>query len=126
MTSARVPARQRITVEEALEHPYFAQYYDPADEPVAERPAVFEWDTERLSKERLKELIFEEIVAFHRYGARGSVSRDAAMRRAERRCRAGCSEAGSASLPMAPSAYADGDARSTGADEDMDVDSAAA
>ena len=29
---------KRILVEEALAHPYLEQYYDPADEPVAEEP----------------------------------------------------------------------------------------
>uniref|UniRef100_A0A8I6GKL7 mitogen-activated protein kinase n=1 Tax=Rattus norvegicus TaxID=10116 RepID=A0A8I6GKL7_RAT len=29
---------KRITVEEALTHPYLEQYYDPTDEPVAEEP----------------------------------------------------------------------------------------
>ena len=27
---------QRITVEEALAHPFLEQYYDPTDEPVSE------------------------------------------------------------------------------------------
>ena len=29
---------KRITVEEALAHPYLEQYYEPADEPVAQEP----------------------------------------------------------------------------------------
>ncbi|XP_060067866.1 mitogen-activated protein kinase 1-like [Ylistrum balloti] len=51
---------KRITVEQALEHPYLEQYYDPADEPVAEEPFTFEMELDDLPKERLKELIFQE------------------------------------------------------------------
>lgn len=32
---------QRVTVEQALAHPYLEQYYDPTDEPVAERRMLF-------------------------------------------------------------------------------------
>ena len=55
---------KRITVEEALAHPYLDQYYDPADEPVAEEPFKFEMELDDLPKERLKELVFEETVLF--------------------------------------------------------------
>lgn len=52
---------KRITVEEALAHPYLEQYYDPADEPVAEEPFTFEMELDDLPKERLKEMIWQEI-----------------------------------------------------------------
>ena len=55
---------QRIVVEEALAHPYLEQYYDPADEPVAEEPFRFEMELDDLPKEKLKELIFEETSNF--------------------------------------------------------------
>ncbi|XP_045134616.1 mitogen-activated protein kinase 1-like [Portunus trituberculatus] len=55
---------KRITVEDALAHPYLEQYYDPADEPVAEEPFKFEMELDDLPKEKLKELIFEETVLF--------------------------------------------------------------
>ena len=32
----------RMTTEQALAHPYIAEYYDPDDEPVAEKPFSFE------------------------------------------------------------------------------------
>ena len=32
----------RITVEESLAHPFLREYYDPSDEPVAEKPFQFE------------------------------------------------------------------------------------
>jgi len=38
---------QRITVEEALEHPYLAIWHDPNDEP--EAPAPFDFDFERVN-----------------------------------------------------------------------------
>lgn len=53
---------KRQTVEELLAHPYLEQYYDPADEPVAEEPFTFEMELDDLPKERLKELIFQETV----------------------------------------------------------------
>ena len=55
---------KRIVVEEALAHPYLEQYYDPADEPVAEEPFRFEMELDDLPKEKLKELIFEETSNF--------------------------------------------------------------
>ncbi|CAH8543052.1 unnamed protein product [Heterobilharzia americana] len=56
-----VPSR-RITVEEALAHPYLEQYYDPTDEPVFEHPFIQEPDN--FPKEKLKILIWEEIQRF--------------------------------------------------------------
>jgi mitogen-activated protein kinase 1/3 len=58
------PGAKRITVEQALAHPYLEQYYDPDDEPVAEVPLTFEMELDDLPKERLKELIFEETQRF--------------------------------------------------------------
>ncbi|KAK2153729.1 hypothetical protein LSH36_288g03036 [Paralvinella palmiformis] len=53
---------KRITVENALSHVYLEQYYDPADEPIAEEPFTFETELDDLPKEKLKELIFKETV----------------------------------------------------------------
>nr|NP_001071697.1 mitogen-activated protein kinase [Ciona intestinalis]BAE06412.1 mitogen-activated protein kinase [Ciona intestinalis] len=50
---------KRINVDDALAHPYLEQYYDPADEPVTEKPFTFEEEFDDLPKERLKELIFQ-------------------------------------------------------------------
>ncbi|KAF3700406.1 Mitogen-activated protein kinase 3 [Channa argus] len=55
---------KRISVEEALAHPYLEQYYDPTDEPVAEEPFTFSMELDDLPKEKLKELIFEETARF--------------------------------------------------------------
>ncbi|PFX16005.1 Mitogen-activated protein kinase 1 [Stylophora pistillata] len=55
---------KRITIEEALAHPYLEQYYDPQDEPVAEEPFRFETELDDLPKEKLKELIFMETASY--------------------------------------------------------------
>ncbi|KAG2747965.1 hypothetical protein CY34DRAFT_800297 [Suillus luteus UH-Slu-Lm8-n1] len=56
--------RRRITVVEALQHPYFDPYHDPDDEPMADPidPSFFDFDNgEALEKEDLKVLIYKEI-----------------------------------------------------------------
>ncbi|KAF7257201.1 hypothetical protein EG68_05901 [Paragonimus skrjabini miyazakii] len=56
-----IPSR-RISVEDALAHPYLEQYYDPTDEPVAQVPFTHEADN--FPKETFKVLIWEEIEHF--------------------------------------------------------------
>ena len=57
---------KRITVEEALKHPYLEPYHDPDDEPTAdpipEEFFDFDRNKEQLSKEELKALIWNEIM----------------------------------------------------------------
>jgi len=55
---------KRLNVVEALQHPYLHQYYDPADEPEASEPFDFHMELDDLPKERLKEMIFEEMVLY--------------------------------------------------------------
>lgn len=57
---------RRLSVEDALQHPYVHPYYDPADEPVADAPFRFEHELDDLPKERLKEIIYEVINSFQR------------------------------------------------------------
>jgi len=45
---------RRITAEDALTHPYFAEYHDPLDEPSAEHPFTFEAEIDSLALEQLK------------------------------------------------------------------------
>jgi mitogen-activated protein kinase 1/3 len=45
---------KRISIEEALAHPFLEQYYDPDDEPVAEKPFTFETELDDLPKDKLK------------------------------------------------------------------------
>ncbi|KAJ1645307.1 mitogen activated protein kinase [Coemansia asiatica] len=57
--------RRRITVEEALAHPYLAQYHDEADEPACPPLPLnfFDFDNyrDRLTVDQLKELLWQEL-----------------------------------------------------------------
>jgi len=59
-----VHPRKRITVEEALKHPFLAALHSPEDEPVAEFPFDFGFEDDDLHRVRLQELIWEEIESF--------------------------------------------------------------
>lgn len=58
---------ERITVVEALEHPYLATYHDPTDEP--EAPPIpqefFHFDKmkDQLSVSELKKMLYDEIMS---------------------------------------------------------------
>ena len=60
--------KKRMTVEESLQHPYLAAYYDPSDEPTVHSidPDAFEFDDSREppSKAELKQLLYEEVMQF--------------------------------------------------------------
>ncbi|KAJ8474188.1 hypothetical protein ONZ45_g16035 [Pleurotus djamor] len=60
--------KKRITVEDALAHPYLEAYHDPDDEPIAPPldPEFFEFDLHKddISREQLKELLYEEIMNY--------------------------------------------------------------
>ena len=55
---------KRNTVEAALEHKYMSPYYDPSDEPVAERPFTFDMEFDDLPTHQLKDLVYKEAVDF--------------------------------------------------------------
>lgn len=55
----------RISVTQALEHPYLAKYHDPDDEPTCVPAFDFEFDKLSMSKEQIKEAILIEIQDFH-------------------------------------------------------------
>ena len=70
-------AEQRITAEEALQHPYFEEYHDPDDEPTGNRHISFvlyssflaevfvdPYEKEKLSVEDLRRLTWEEMQSF--------------------------------------------------------------
>lgn len=61
----RFEPRERISVTQALEHPYLAKYHDPDDEPTCVPAFDFEFDKLSLSKEQIKEAILMEIQDFH-------------------------------------------------------------
>lgn len=58
---------KRITIEQALEHPYLAKYHDAADEPNGEPVSAYDFDYElfSLKTHEYKELLFEEIKLYH-------------------------------------------------------------
>ena len=58
---------ERITVQQALEHPYLKQLHYPDDEPTTNPVSAFDFDFEKysLSKEDFKDLMFDEIMLYH-------------------------------------------------------------
>lgn len=60
-----VHPKKRITVEEALAHPFFRQLHSPEDEPVCDHGSFdFSFEDEHLHRKRLQELIWEEVGTF--------------------------------------------------------------
>lgn len=55
---------KRITVEDALVHPFLASLHNPRDEPVADTPFDFGFENQDLYRVRLQELIWEEVGSF--------------------------------------------------------------
>ncbi|XP_039144249.1 mitogen-activated protein kinase 5-like [Dioscorea cayenensis subsp. rotundata] len=60
---------QRITVEEALAHPYLAKLHDIADEPICMDPFSFDFEQQPLNEEQMKELIYKESLFFNPHHA---------------------------------------------------------
>eukprot|EP00826_Nyctotherus_ovalis_P021632 TRINITY_DN1701_c0_g1_i5.p1 TRINITY_DN1701_c0_g1~~TRINITY_DN1701_c0_g1_i5.p1 ORF type:complete len:216 (-),score=70.05 TRINITY_DN1701_c0_g1_i5:172-819(-) len=58
---------KRITVEDALAHPYLKDLHYPADEPTGVPVTMFDFDFEKfsLTTRELKELIYEEVELYH-------------------------------------------------------------
>ena len=66
--------KKRITVEQALEHPYLTALHDPMVEPASEpAPFEFEFEDEELQEEQLREKVWEEMLSFHGEGSFGRV-----------------------------------------------------
>jgi len=61
---------KRISVEEALAHPYLKDLYCPSDEPTTVPVSGYDFDFElySLGKDELKELIYDEIMLYHDEG----------------------------------------------------------
>ncbi|XP_021889758.1 mitogen-activated protein kinase 3 [Carica papaya] len=57
--------RKRITVEEALAHPYLARLHDIADEPVCSEPFSFDFEQQPLGEEQMKDMIYQEALALN-------------------------------------------------------------
>lgn len=58
------PAR-RITVQQALQHPYFTGLHDPSDEPVAAAPFDTSYNSDTLSCEAIRQLLLQEVLSCH-------------------------------------------------------------
>ncbi|KAJ6310175.1 hypothetical protein OIU76_014991 [Salix suchowensis] len=56
---------RRITVEEALAHPYLARLHDIADEPVCSEPFSFDFEQQPLQEEQMKDMIYEEAISLN-------------------------------------------------------------
>uniref|UniRef100_A0A6B2L7Z0 Mitogen-activated protein kinase n=1 Tax=Arcella intermedia TaxID=1963864 RepID=A0A6B2L7Z0_9EUKA len=56
---------KRLTVQEALAHPYLAALHEPTEEPVAPPPFNFEFENANLSESEYRELIYQEIVSLN-------------------------------------------------------------
>uniref|UniRef100_A0A452YPB6 Protein kinase domain-containing protein n=2 Tax=Aegilops tauschii TaxID=37682 RepID=A0A452YPB6_AEGTS len=58
------PSR-RITVDEALHHPYLASLHDINEEPTCPAPFSFDFEQPSFTEEHMKELIWRETLAFN-------------------------------------------------------------
>jgi len=79
--------RKRISVQDALEHPYLATYHDASNEPVAK--AVFKADFENfeMDKHKLRQLVYGEIESFHPEMRQGAGSEGGAVNHPSKRHR---------------------------------------
>ena len=57
--------RKRITVEEALEHPFIAPLHKINSAPAAERPFSSDFEGIKLDRHELMDLVFQEILKIH-------------------------------------------------------------
>ncbi|KAG2768204.1 hypothetical protein JG687_00012862 [Phytophthora cactorum] len=57
--------RKRITIQEALAHPYLSLVRDRTVEKTCPTPFDFAFENTDLTKQKLQELIFEDVCAFH-------------------------------------------------------------
>jgi len=56
---------KRISVDEALAHPYLKLLHDPSDEPVADSPFDVDFEDVDLDRDQLKALLWEETCMLH-------------------------------------------------------------
>ena len=58
--------RARLSVEQALSHPYLESLHHPDDEPTCDEPFEFHFDDNtELKKRRLQELMYAQSLHFH-------------------------------------------------------------
>eukprot|EP00191_Tetraselmis_sp_GSL018_P006474 CAMPEP_0177608022 /NCGR_PEP_ID=MMETSP0419_2-20121207/18239_1 /TAXON_ID=582737 /ORGANISM="Tetraselmis sp., Strain GSL018" /LENGTH=377 /DNA_ID=CAMNT_0019102663 /DNA_START=407 /DNA_END=1540 /DNA_ORIENTATION=- len=56
---------KRITVEQALEHPYLASLHDVNDEPTCEAPFDFDFEDDNLNETKIADIIFQDVLHYH-------------------------------------------------------------
>ncbi|RZC76537.1 hypothetical protein C5167_000674 [Papaver somniferum] len=56
---------KRITVEEALAHPYLERLHDEEEEPICLKPFSFEFEQQGLMEEQIKDMIYKETVTLN-------------------------------------------------------------
>ena len=71
---------KRITVEQALCHPYLEGLHFPEDEPTTQPVSMFDFEYERqiLTMRDLKDLMYEEILLYHFISKKTSYQRNKA------------------------------------------------
>ena len=57
--------KKRYTVEQCISHPYFEGLHDPEQEPTADSTFDFSYDKDSSSKEKLRNMIYEQSLHFH-------------------------------------------------------------
>lgn len=57
--------RRRISVRQALAHPYLAPLHDEAEEPTAPSPFEFDFEDEKMSSDDVKARVYNEILHYH-------------------------------------------------------------
>lgn len=72
-----VHPKKRIGVDQALKHPFFEPLYNPDDEPESRRVFDFGFEDEKLHRNRLRQLIWEETGDFRPYALPAAQPRDA-------------------------------------------------
>lgn len=56
---------KRITVEEALNHPFISSLHEINEEPICQTPFIFDFEQSSLTEEDIKELIWQESLKFN-------------------------------------------------------------
>ena len=65
MRMLQIHPKKRITIDKAIEHPFLESLHNAEDEPLSGQVFSFELENEELSRERVQELIWEEIREYH-------------------------------------------------------------
>ena len=72
----------RISIDKALEHPFLSSLHNADDEHVADFTFSFDFENEELPREKVRELIWDELRTYHPYIAESPPSLNTPRRRA--------------------------------------------